>query len=176
MAAVLRPKPIPRPIKLLLRSPYRLNLLNLPSSRAKRKMADSAPLDDSQIGRIIQNVMRELGDADSAPITRRGAPAPIPRPIAGKGDGMFHDPDSAVAAAREAAEQLSEMPLDVRKHMIEAMRATAREHAGVLAQFAVEETGMGRVEDKTQKNLLTANKTPGPEYLEPHVWTGDDGL
>jgi acyl-CoA reductase-like NAD-dependent aldehyde dehydrogenase len=139
-------------------------------------MADSAPLDDSQIGRIVQNVMRELGDADSAPDMRRGAPAPIPRPVAGKGDGMFHDPDSAVAAALSAYEQLNEMPLDVRRHMIDAMRATAREHAGVLAQYAVEETGMGRVEDKIQKNLLTANKTPGPEYLEPHVWTGDDGL
>ncbi|MBZ0287642.1 MAG: aldehyde dehydrogenase, partial [Anaerolineae bacterium] len=139
-------------------------------------MADSAHLDDSQIGRIIQNVMRELGDAESAPEVRRGSPPPIPHAPAGQGDGMFHDPDSAVAAALSAYEQLSEMPLDVRKHMIDAMRATAREHAGVLAQFAVEETGMGRVEDKIQKNLLTANKTPGPEYLEPHVWTGDDGL
>src|SRR5688572_3526971 len=117
-------------------------------------MADSSHLDDSQIGSIIQNVMRELSDADAAPQVRRGAAPTMPRPIAGKGDGMFHDPDSAVAAARSAFEQLADMPLDVRKHMIEAMRATAREHAGVLAQFAVEETGMGRVEDKIQKNLL----------------------
>jgi acyl-CoA reductase-like NAD-dependent aldehyde dehydrogenase len=56
------------------------------------------------------------------------------------------------------------------------MRATAREHAEVLAQFAVEETGMGRFEDKVQKNLLTASKTPGPEFLDTTAWTGDDGL
>ncbi len=138
-------------------------------------MADQLPIDDSQISRIINNVMRELNDpAFSAP-----APAKASKPIAihpSVGDGLFPDPDSAVAAAQAAYEQLADMPLDLRKQMVAAMRATAREHAEVLAQFAVEETGMGRFEDKVQKNLLTANKTPGPEFLESDVWTGDDGL
>jgi aldehyde dehydrogenase len=138
-------------------------------------MADSQPLDDTQINRIIQNVVQELGSPNGASSARRGTP-PLPRVNLGTGDGMFHDPDSAVEAATAAYEQLRDMPLDVRKQMIAAMRATAREHAGVLAQFAHDETGMGRTEDKLQKNLLTANKTPGPEYLEPTVWTGDDGL
>lgn len=138
-------------------------------------MAETQPLDDAQISRIIGNVMRELGDGTDVQSSR----APAPRPAAltmGKGDGMFHDPDSAVAAAQSAFEQLREMPLDLRKKMVGAMRATAREHAQVLGQFAAEETGMGRAEDKVQKNLLAANKTPGPEFLEPKVWTGDDGL
>ncbi len=119
--------------------------------------------------------MRELGDAPAVPDARRPAPRPTP-PVAGKGDGLFHDPDSAVAAAAAAHEQLAEMPLDLRKKMVESMRAVAREYALPLAQFAHDETGMGRAEDKLQKNLLTAAKTPGPEWLEPHVWTGDDGL
>jgi aldehyde dehydrogenase len=138
-------------------------------------MADQHPIDDSQISRIINNVMRELNDPSfSAP-----APAQASKPITihpSAGDGLFPDPDRAVAAAQAAYEQLADMPLELRKQMVAAMRSIAREHAEVLAQFAVEETGMGRFEDKVQKNLLTANKTPGPEFLEPHVWTGDDGL
>lgn len=138
-------------------------------------MAEQQPMDDAQISRIINNVMREISEPSfSAP-----QPAPAYKPINiqhNAGDGIYADPESAVKAAAAAHEALSEMPLDVRKQMIGAMRATAREHAQVLAQFAHEETGMGRVEDKVQKNLLAANKTPGTEYLDPHVWTGDDGL
>jgi acyl-CoA reductase-like NAD-dependent aldehyde dehydrogenase len=51
-----------------------------------------------------------------------------------------------------------------------------RENAQLLAQEAWQETGMGRYEDKIQKNLLNANKTPGTEILQPIAWTGDDGL
>jgi acyl-CoA reductase-like NAD-dependent aldehyde dehydrogenase len=35
---------------------------------------------------------------------------------------------------------------------------------------------MGRLEDKIEKNLLNANKVPGPEILAPTAWTGDDGM
>jgi len=132
------------------------------------------PLDDSQINRIIQNVVREIGGTSEEKVSRRADVAAHIAP--GSGDGMFHDPDSAAAAARAAYEQFSEMPLDIRKRIIEAMRAAGREYAEVLAQFAVEETGMGRFEDKTQKNLLVSNKTPGPEFLDTTAWSGDDGL
>jgi aldehyde dehydrogenase len=135
-------------------------------------MAD--PLDDAQINRIIQNVAQEIGGGYT---DMRHSHVPLPTmPVAGRGDGMFDDPDSAVAAANAAYEQLSDMPLELRKHIIEAMRATGREHAQVLAQFAAEETGMGRAEDKVQKNLLASNKTPGPEFLDTIAWSGDDGL
>jgi acyl-CoA reductase-like NAD-dependent aldehyde dehydrogenase len=45
-----------------------------------------------------------------------------------------------------------------------------------LAEFAVEETTFGRVEDKVNKNLLVAEKTPGLEILRPIAYTGDDGM
>jgi acyl-CoA reductase-like NAD-dependent aldehyde dehydrogenase len=134
------------------------------------------PIDDAQINRIIANVMREIGGDASTPASRpihSAAPVSV---TPNKGDGVFHDPESAVNAALQAYEQLDGMPLERRKHMIAAMRAVAREYAEVLAQFAVEETGMGRFEDKTQKNLLVAEKTPGPEFLETMAWTGDNGL
>jgi acyl-CoA reductase-like NAD-dependent aldehyde dehydrogenase len=40
----------------------------------------------------------------------------------------------------------------------------------------VEETGLGRVQDKIRKNLLVIDKTPGPEILRPEAWSGDHGL
>ena len=65
---------------------------------------DSQPLDDARISSLIEYVMRELGDADPLAAPTQRAPQHIPfdpRP----GDGMFPDPDSAVAAAQEAFEQ-----------------------------------------------------------------------
>lgn len=139
-------------------------------------MSDSGKLSDAEIERLIRYVTEE--------VSHSSAPAPASsgrytRPAnfnPGRGAGMFHDPDSAVDAAQRAFEQFSEMPLERRRHIVEAMRATAREHAQVLAHFAAQETGMGRPEDKVLKNLLTANKTPGPEYLETQAWSGDHGL
>ena len=133
------------------------------------------PMDDARINSIIDYVIHELqtGEEITAP---HSAP---PHHVAfdpGPGDGIFHDPDSAVEAAEAAFYQLQEMPLDRRKQIVAAMRASGREHAQVLAQMAHEETGMGRYEDKTQKNLLVANKTPGPEFLDTAAWTGDGGL
>jgi aldehyde dehydrogenase len=42
--------------------------------------------------------------------------------------------------------------------------------------MAVHETGMGRIEDKVKKNLLVAERTPGPEVLSPSAISGDTGL
>jgi acyl-CoA reductase-like NAD-dependent aldehyde dehydrogenase len=60
--------------------------------------------------------------------------------------------------------------------MIRHIRRSMRENAQVLAYEAWQETGMGRYEDKIEKNLLNANKAPGTEMLDPRAWTGDDGL
>ena len=90
--------------------------------------------------------------------------------------GHYPDVDSAVEAAHRAFLALNDLPLAIRKDMVAHMRQAARENAHVLARAAWEETGMGRVEDKMQKNLLNANKTPGPEYLETQAWSGDGGL
>ncbi|UCG74521.1 MAG: aldehyde dehydrogenase EutE, partial [Gemmatimonadota bacterium] len=45
-----------------------------------------------------------------------------------------------------------------------------------LAYHAWQETGMGRYEDKIEKVLLNANKSPGTEFLETGAWSGDGGL
>ena len=60
--------------------------------------------------------------------------------------------------------------------MIAAVRVAALDQAEVLARMAVEETGLGRVDDKTTKNRLVARKAPGPEDLEVEAVTGTDGM
>lgn len=137
-------------------------------------------LDESRIEAIVSQVMSELrqgervrhGPANLTPVSAR-PPAPTPMRHA---DNLFADVDRAVNAARSAFQQLSGMPLSLREKMIAQMRRTARENAQLLAYQAWEETGMGRYEDKIQKNLLNANKAAGTEMLSATAWTGDHGL
>jgi aldehyde dehydrogenase len=137
-------------------------------------------LDDARIDAIIQKVMAELGQGERgahAPLPevdprRPAMPAPEPR----YASNLFPDADGAVRAARQAYDQLRSLPLSIREQMINHMRRAARENAQLLAREAWQESGMGRYEDKIQKNLLNANKVPGTEILTPRSWTGDDGL
>ncbi|NOX63108.1 MAG: aldehyde dehydrogenase EutE [Chloroflexi bacterium] len=143
-------------------------------------------LSDRQIEQIAQRVLtqieqrprRRASASTRAPhlsyVGRAGREVAPPR-AAGR-DGIYADIDAAVAAARRAFVNLDAMTLAKRKEIIAAMRTCAREHAEVWARMAHEETGLGRAEDKIQKNLLVADKTPGPELLEPTAWTGDRGL
>mgnify|MGYP002622546802 FL=1 len=135
---------------------------------------------DSEIQAIIDRVTREVGG--TIPVTRETAvsrrhqqTAPEPPP-AGGDNGVFPTLDEAVAAAGTAFRQLNKMPLEIRKHMVAHMRQAGREYAQVLAEMAQSESGMGRVEDKTLKNILNADKTLGVEALEPDAWSGDGGL
>lgn len=84
--------------------------------------------------------------------------------------------DQAVEAAKKAQTQWSALNMEKRKEIITAIRVTLRRHVEELSRMAVDETGLGRYEDKLSKNRLVIDKTPGPEYLEATAFTGDDGL
>ena len=117
-----------------------------------------------QIESIVAEVLRTLSAA---------APGAIP--AIDPGDwGVFENLDQAVAAATAAYRQSNTIAL--REKIVAVMRTATRENAKRLAEMAVEETGMGRIEDKTKKNLLVADRTPGPEVLNPSAITGDTGL
>jgi aldehyde dehydrogenase len=90
--------------------------------------------------------------------------------------GIFPTLEEAVRAAAHAFEQFRGFPLESRKAMIDSIRRKLRANVDLLARLAVEETGLGRAEDKRAKNLLVINKSPGPEILVPECQTGDDGL
>ena len=138
-------------------------------------------IDDARIDAIVRQVMAELRQGERV---RHG---PLPEPLDAKrppppapplrhGGNLFPDVDSAVAAARSAYLQLWGMPLSVREQMIAHIRRVMRENAQLLAHEAWQETGMGRYEDKIEKNLLNANKAAGTEILAPTAWSGDGGL
>jgi len=138
-------------------------------------------MDDARIQAIVQKVMAELRQGERV---RHGPPVeppdstrpPPPAPPLRHGNNLFPDVDSAVAAARRAYLELGQMPLAVRGQMIAHIRRLMRENAQLLAHEAWQETGMGRYEDKIEKNLLNANRVPGTEILAPIAWSGDDGL
>ncbi|MCO4771005.1 MAG: aldehyde dehydrogenase EutE [Deltaproteobacteria bacterium] len=132
-----------------------------------------ADLNASEIQAIVNKVVQRIGGptsgtASTAKSTLEGARA--------SGRGLFADVDSAVAAARHAFEVFATVPLETRKRMIANVRRRCTEAVDLMSKMAVEETGLGRVNDKVSKNLLVINKTPGPEILEPKVYTGDHGL
>ena len=91
-------------------------------------------------------------------------------------DGVFSCMDEAVKAAKKAYEQLSRLSIEKREKLIAAMRRAVLDNLEELSRLALEETGMGRYEDKLVKNRLAAIKTPGTEDICPRAYTGDHGL
>jgi propionaldehyde dehydrogenase len=139
----------------------------------------STAIDPQQIERLVAEVVRRV--RSDAP--RTAAPMPSPTPAAAPGPvrtdpdgGVFASADEAFRAAEKSYREYVAVSLQRRAGLIAAMRKTAEVEAESLARQAVEETGLGRVADKVQKNLLAARKTPGIEDLRPLVFTGDDGL
>jgi acyl-CoA reductase-like NAD-dependent aldehyde dehydrogenase len=92
------------------------------------------------------------------------------------GDGIFPDVHTAVGAARRAFESFRDMGLESRRVVVEAMRAAMLRDGERLAYLAHAETGLGRADDKVQKNLMVTTLTPGVDDLDPQVVTGDGGM
>ena len=139
-------------------------------------------IDERKIEEIVARVLERLAPGGG------GTPAPG-RPAAPLGDdakpkaniprgtnGVYADADAAAKAARRAYEQNEKTPIGIRAKMVDAMRKVVLANNDALSRYAVEETGLGRYEDKLAKNRLVAEKTPGTEILRPIAYTGDDGL
>jgi acyl-CoA reductase-like NAD-dependent aldehyde dehydrogenase len=133
-------------------------------------------MDEREITDIIERVRRRVGEPGPQLARQAAMRAELNTPAASQlGDGVFATLDEAVAAAKAAAGS-GAMDLDRRKVVIEAVRRATLEQAGALARLAVEETGLGRVDDKTTKNRLVSTKTPGPEDLEVQAVSGAGGM
>ncbi|HKM95834.1 MAG TPA: aldehyde dehydrogenase family protein [Buttiauxella sp.] len=94
------------------------------------------------------------------------------------GNGAFATMDEAIAAAVIAQVQYRHCSMQDRGNFIQGIREVFLQDdvLQVISRMAVEETGMGNVEDKFTKNRLAALKTPGLEDLTTGALTGDDGL
>jgi aldehyde dehydrogenase len=139
-------------------------------------------IDDKKIEEIVARVLERLGGpapgVSSAALTTSHLSAPSPRKadIPRGTNGVYADPEQAAKAARRAYEQNEQTPVATRARMVEGMRRAVLANNDALSRYAVEETGLGRYEDKLSKNKLVAEKTPGCEILRPVAFTGDDGL
>lgn len=122
-------------------------------------------LDPRSIESIVAEVLERLDTGGKPARSEAGAPL-----------GVHRDLDTAVKAAQAAFEAYDKVPLSTRYAVVAAMRDTLRGSWRALSELAVEETGLGRVEDKITKNRIVTELTPGPEDLEPRAWTGDHGL
>jgi aldehyde dehydrogenase len=138
-----------------------------------------AMLDERKIEEIVARVLERLGGGGVTSAPARGAAPEPPRSRASvpRGtNGVYADADAAAQAARRAFEQNERTPVATKIKMVEAMRRAVLANNDALARHAVEETGLGRYEDKLAKNRLVAEKTPGPEILKTVAQTGDHGL
>ena len=90
--------------------------------------------------------------------------------------GIYETMEEAIAAAEAGYRTVRAMSVAQREKLITRIREMTREEAPIMAALGVAETKMGKVEHKTAKHLLVADKTPGTEDITPTVRTGDDGL
>lgn len=90
--------------------------------------------------------------------------------------GIYADANAAAQAAWRGYQANERTSKNLREDMVKAMRAASRRHIRELCEYAVAETGLGRVDDKIAKLDLVIRKTPGTEILRPVAFTGDDGL
>lgn len=70
----------------------------------------------------------------------------------------LQDVRNLVTAAKRAAEELRQFDQNQIDRIVEAMAQAGTRHAEALARLAVEETGIGRIESKIQKNLFATEK------------------
>jgi len=93
--------------------------------------------------------------------------------------GIYDNMDEAVKGAKEAFDYYVHTTFALRKNIIGNIRRLCWQHREELAKMAVMETGMGRIEDKTAKNALVIEKTPGIEIRDSRpqpIMPGDYGL
>ncbi|MBI5838304.1 MAG: aldehyde dehydrogenase EutE [Candidatus Eisenbacteria bacterium] len=128
-------------------------------------------MDATRIQQLVQEVMTRLEQPEP------GAAAQVPRgTVRLEGRAAFSDLDAAVAASAAAGPAMRALGLQWRRKAIGAVREASRQAWRMLAEMAVEETGFGRVSDKITKNSIVTELTPGPEDVEPAVYSGDHGL
>lgn len=92
--------------------------------------------------------------------------------------GVFDSMNDAIEAAYVAQKELYNFSVDKRNEFADAIRAAVLDKQVLheLSRDAVDETGIGRYEDKLLKNEIAVKKTPGKEILETRAMTGQEGL
>lgn len=122
-------------------------------------------INESMIRDVVAQVLAEVGKA----------PIVSGKSYAGR-FGIFTDVDEAVAAAREAFEQLSQRGMADRKRIIDHIRRISIDNCVELGTMEMNETKIGRLDHKIEKLKILGEKTPGVEFMSSQVFSGDSGL
>ena len=126
---------------------------------------------DAQIEEIVKMVVSQIGGE------KKAVPAFDSESYNGrKFIGIFEDMNDAINAANAGYKAIRSMRVEEREKLISKIRELTREEAPIMAAIGVAETKMGRVDHKTAKHRLVADKTPGTEDIVSQVKTGDYGL
>ncbi len=132
-------------------------------------------IDETLVRNVVEQVVARLKSNGQAPASAPGARlGSVGGGYQGR-FGQFTCVDEAVAAASEAFERLSERTLADRKRMLDHIRRICREQYVELGTMEMEETKIGRLEHKLEKQHGVA-ETLGVEFLRSEVYSGDHGL
>ena len=128
---------------------------------------------EAQIACVVEAVLKKLGETEGTAEKKTFDAASY---CGRKYIGVYADMKDAIEAASAGYRAVRAMSVAERERLITEIRRLTREEAPIMARIGVSETGMGRVDHKTAKHILVADKTPGTEDIVPTVRTGDSGL
>ena len=127
---------------------------------------------EAQIEEVIASVMKNLGNGGATVRSDWDSTQYHGRKLI----GIYADMNDAIDAATAGYKAIRAMSLEQREKVIAVVRDLCRKEAPIMAELGVAETKMGRVDHKTAKHILVADKTPGTADIVAQVKTGDYGL
>ncbi len=127
---------------------------------------------EAQIEEVVASVIKNLGGGVSTARSDWDSTQYNGRKLI----GIYADMNDAIEAATAGYKAVRAMSLEEREKVISVIRDLCRKEAPVMARLGVAETKMGRVDHKTAKHVLVADKTPGTADVVAQVKTGDYGL
>ncbi|MDH4128480.1 MAG: aldehyde dehydrogenase EutE [Spirochaetota bacterium] len=129
-------------------------------------------ISENQINSIVEQVIKQIKGNNKNEHNKLASSCSTST----KEIGSYSNADHAIKAAYKAHDALLDLGLKKRDDIITAIRHRVRANIEYLSRLAVEETGLGNIPDKIQKNRLVANKTPGTEILRSNSYSDDHGL
>ena len=139
-------------------------------------------LTEAQINDIVSKVVSQYKATSASPASAAAPVAERPKIYDAtqyKGRrfiGVYATMEEAIEVANAGYRAIRSMSVADREKIITAIRKLTRAEAHIMAEIGVAETKMGRIDHKTAKHNLVADKTPGTEDIREEAKTGDNGL
>ncbi len=150
-------------------------------------------IDQDTLRNVVENVLQKLNSqsagAAPAPTSTPTAHTPLPAATApapsadncakapgiGGKHGVFQHVCQATEAAHCAFLKLKEIGTEGRARVIEIVKEICVSHAEEWGKYELDETGIGRLDHKIAKLLITKD-VPGVEYIRPDAMSGSSGI